>query len=65
MKQDEFQTLKDSEKLDEIYKSAEKMRMYFKWTLIISVAVIIIPLLFMPFAIMRFLGAYNINSLGL
>lgn len=32
-------------KVDKIYESVEKTRMYFKWTMIISIAVIILPIL--------------------
>ena len=32
-------------KLDAIYRSVEKTRKYFLWTLIISVAMIVLPLL--------------------
>lgn len=31
-------------KLDEIYKSVEKTRKYFLWTLIVTVAAFVIPL---------------------
>jgi len=32
-------------KVDAAYKSSEKMRKYFLWTLIISVALIVLPLI--------------------
>ena len=32
-------------KLEEIYNSVEKMRKYFLWTLIVTIAVIILPLI--------------------
>jgi hypothetical protein len=32
-------------KLNAIYESSEKMRKYFLWTLIISVAVIVLPMI--------------------
>lgn len=63
MKQNEFQALNNNEKLNEIYKSVERTRLYFKWTLIVTLILFFLPLLFMPFAIMRFLGAYNINGM--
>jgi hypothetical protein len=31
-------------KLDDIYRSIEKMRKYFLWTLIITIATIVLPL---------------------
>jgi hypothetical protein len=52
-------------KLDEIYKSVEKTRKYFLWTLIISVGAVVLPLIGLVFLIPWFLGvitsAYNIN----
>ena len=57
------------QKIDATYQSAEKMRKYFKWTLIVSIIVIVLPMLGLVFAIPKFLGtlsAYqNIGSLGL
>jgi hypothetical protein len=32
-------------KLDEIYKSVERMRKYFMWTLIVTIATIVLPLI--------------------
>jgi len=65
MKQEDFQNLEHDKKVDEIYKSVEKTRKYFKWTLIVSLVVIILPLLFLPLVISRFLGAYDLGVLGL
>jgi hypothetical protein len=42
------------EKLDAIYASAEKTRKYLLWTLTITVAVIVAPLIGLPFAIPMF-----------
>lgn len=39
--------------------SAEKTRKYILWTAIISAAVIIIPLLLLPFAAMSLLNTYS------
>lgn len=50
-------------KLDAIYMSIEKMRRYFLWTLIITIAVIVLPLVGLFFALPSFLGAYS--SLGI
>lgn len=44
-------------KLDAIFASSEKMRKYFLWTLIISVAVIVLPLVGLMFALPSFLGS--------
>jgi len=38
---------KQDEKLDAIYKSIEKMRKYFLWTLYVTIATIVLPLLAM------------------
>lgn len=42
-------------KLSEILRSIEKMRKYFLWTLIITVATIVLPLLALIFIIPWFL----------
>jgi hypothetical protein len=51
-------------KLDEIYQSVEKMRKYFLWTLIVTVATIVLPLIALIFILPWFLNiitsAYNI-----
>lgn len=47
------------EKLDAVYRSVERMRKYFLWTLIISVAVIALPLVGLLFVIPQFLDQYN------
>lgn len=64
MKQEDFQNLEHDRKVDEIYKSIEKTRKYFKWTLIVTIAVIVLPLIFLPVAISRFLSVYDYGSLG-
>ena len=38
-------------KLDQIYVSVEKMRKYFLWTMIITIATIVLPLIALAFAI--------------
>lgn len=50
-------------KLEEIHNSIEKMRKYFLWTLIITIAVIVLPLIGLIFAIPQFLNYYQ--GLGL
>ena len=65
MKLEKFNNLADSNKLAEIYKSVEKTRNYIKWSLIASVAFILLPLLFLPVVISRFLGAYDLGVFGL
>lgn len=52
------------ELLQKIYTSAEKTRKYFMWTLIASLALFILPLIGLLFAIPTFLstvgGAYGL-----
>ena len=45
------------EKLAAIYKSVEATRKYFKWTMIITIVLFILPLIGIVFAIPSFLGA--------
>jgi hypothetical protein len=53
-------------KIDDIYVSVEKTRKYFFWTGVITVAVIVLPLLALPFAIGQFMSYYsNISNLGI
>lgn len=46
-------------KIDAIYISVEKTRKYFLIVLIISVAVLVLPLIGLLFAIPSFLSTYN------
>lgn len=46
-------------KINEIYISVEKTRKYFLWTMIITIAFFVLPLLAMFFAIPAFLAQYN------
>lgn len=50
-------------KLEEIYRSVERMRKYFLWTLIVSVLVIVLPLIGLALVIPQFLNTYS--SLGI
>ena len=43
------------ELLEKIYKSAEKTRKYFLWTLIISLVVFVIPLIILVFVLPSFI----------
>ena len=54
-------------KLEEIYKSVERMRKYFLWTLIVTVVTIVLPLIALAFVIPWFLGSVisSYGSLGL
>ena len=53
--------------LRHIYSSAEKTRKYFKWTMIVAIALFVLPLLasliVIPKLMSTFLGAYS--GLGL
>ncbi|MSU55538.1 MAG: hypothetical protein EXS46_03325 [Candidatus Taylorbacteria bacterium] len=51
-------------KLDAIFASAEKMRKYFLWTMWISVAVVVFPLIGLVFALPSFFDGLAI-PLGL
>ena len=48
-------------KLDAVYKSAEKTRKYFLWTLILSVVFFVLPLIALIFVIPQFLDAISGN----
>ena len=48
-------------KIDAIYKSAEKTRKYFLWTLVLSVVVFVLPLIALIFVIPQFLSAIGPN----
>ena len=52
-------------KLEEIYRSIEKMRKYFLWTLVVTIAVIILPLIGMLFIIPQFLKTITGSGVGL
>lgn len=49
------------QKIDNIYKSAEKTRKYFMWTLIISIVLFVLPLIAMVFVLPQFIGAVSGN----
>lgn len=52
-------------KIDAIYVSVEKTRKYFLWTLIISVALFVLPLIGLAFAIPAFMNNYVGSLQGL
>lgn len=47
------------EKIDLVYQSVEKTRKYFLYTLIVTVALFILPLLGLLFAIPSFIHTYS------
>ncbi len=46
-------------KVDAIFESVEKTRRYFQWTLIITIALVVLPALGLVFAIPSFISTYN------
>ena len=66
MDQNIIQKLEEQElKINQIYESVEKTRKYFMWTMIITVALFVLPLIGLFFAIPSFLSQYqNIENLG-
>jgi type II secretory pathway component PulF len=65
MEQDILQKIEEqSRKIDEMYRSVEKLRKYFLWTLIITVAMILIPIIGLIIVIPQFLNIYS-GNLGL
>jgi hypothetical protein len=49
-------------KINATYASAEKMRKYMLWTAIITVGVIVVPLLILPFVIPAFLSSVTLPA---
>ncbi|MDO8590669.1 MAG: hypothetical protein Q7R65_01685 [bacterium] len=47
-------------KLEAIFQSSEKMRKYFLWTLIISVAVIVLPMIGLVFVLPSFFNSLSL-----
>jgi hypothetical protein len=46
-------------KIDAIYASTEKTRKYFLWTLIITLALVLLPAVALLFAIPSFIASYS------
>lgn len=66
MEQDILKKIEElNKKVEETHQSVEKMRKYFLWTLIITAAVIVLPLIGLLFALPKFLDIYNPSNLGL
>ena len=66
MEEDILKKIEEQDKkLEAIYRSVEKMRKYFLWTLIITVIMIILPLIGLAFALPLYLKAYNFGAMGL
>lgn len=52
-------------KIDAIYISVEKTRKYFLWTMIITVALVVLPLIGLVFAIPAFIASYSGMATGI
>jgi type II secretory pathway component PulF len=52
-------------KLDDIYRSVEKTRKYFLWMMVVTIAMIVLPLIGLIFAIPQFLSIYSNLGAGL
>lgn len=52
-------------KIDAIYISVEKTRKYFLWTMIITVALVVLPLIGLVFAIPTFIASYSGMATGI
>ncbi|MBI4160198.1 hypothetical protein HY504_03450 [Candidatus Wolfebacteria bacterium] len=66
MDPDLLKKIEDADKkLDAIYKSTEKTRRYFLWTLIVSVVVIVLPLIGMVFLFPIYLKTLSVSGLGI
>ena len=62
MEEDVLKKLAELEtKVDAVYKSAEKTRKYFLWTIIGSVVLFLLPLVGLIFIIPQFLSALGPN----
>ncbi len=60
MEQDILKRLEEQDKkLEAIYRSVEKTRKYFLWTLIITLVFMILPLIGLIYAIPKMLNAYS------
>ena len=67
MEEDILKKLQEQEvKIDKIFKSVEKTRKYFLWTLIITIVLFVLPLIGLALAIPFFFKTYfgGLNSLN-
>jgi len=48
-----------STKADKAYVAAEKVRKYLFWTGVVTIALIVLPLIGLAFAIPQFINTYN------
>jgi len=62
MEQEILQKIEEQgKKIDGMYRSVEKLRKYFLWTLIITVVMILLPLIGLILVIPQFLNVYSGN----
>jgi hypothetical protein len=59
------QITEQGKKIDEIYRSVEKTRKYFLWTMIITVALFVLPLIGLMIAIPTVMSTYGSALNGL
>ncbi len=66
MEQETTKKIKElEEKIDKIYNSVEKTRKYLLWTMIVTVAVIVIPLIILMLVLPSFISNYTSSLSGL
>ena len=53
------------QKIDAIYISVEKTRKYFFWTMVITVALVVLPAIGLVFAIPNFINTYTTTLNGI
>ena len=68
MDQEILEKIKEQDnKLDAIYKSVERMRKYFLWTLIVTIATIVLPLIaliiILPWFLKVMTSAYGLGGM--
>lgn len=65
MEEDIIKKLNEQEKkIEAIYRSVEKTRKYFLWTLIIAVALFVLPLLGLLIIIPQFISIFSGSNLN-
>lgn len=66
MEQDIIKKLEEQDKkLEEVYRSVEKIRKYLFWTFIVTIVVIVLPLIGMLFVLPNFINMYSGGNVGL
>jgi TRAP-type mannitol/chloroaromatic compound transport system permease small subunit len=53
-----------NQKIDAMYKSVERLRKYFYWTLILTIVFFVLPLIGLIFVIPLYLNTLNVSGLG-